>query len=115
MDIEKMLSSEIKNDRLPFEMDPAAEQRLMHAANLYSSKHVVRKNSIFEPLIALFTFSMAGTRMAFIALVIMFSLSTGKLIFNSQGPLHCDSTSVSTVSTDTLNHFQGVAVDSVVN
>ncbi len=115
MDIEKFLSSELENDALPFEMDPGAEQRLLHAANIYASKHNIRKNSIIEPLITLFSMPLAGVKVAFIALLIMFSVGTGNFIFDSQTPLHCDSTAVHEELTDSLHHFQEVAIDSVVN
>ena len=115
MNIDKFLSSELENDVLPFEMDRGAEQRLLHTANIYASKHHVRKNSLIEPLIALFSMPLAGAKVAFIALMIMFTFGTGNFIFNSQTPLHCDSTSVHEELTDSLHHFQEVAIDSVVN
>lgn len=115
MDIDNIVSSEIKKDVLPFEMDPGAEHRLMHAANLYASNHSIRKNSMLDAFLSLFSLQMIGVKAAFIAIILIFSLGTGKFLFQNQQPLHCDSTSVNTILIDSLDHRQGMAVDSIVN
>jgi hypothetical protein len=115
MDIDNRLSSEIRNDKLPFEMDPGAEQRLMHAANIRNAMHPVRRNSIFEPLLALFALPVTGAKIMAVTVILLFTIGTGNFMFQSRSNLHCDSTSVHQMMADTVHVSPAATMDSVVN
>jgi hypothetical protein len=89
---EKHIGEQIKNDKLPFEEDPAIHRRLMYHMELLSARSEIRRNSVLPFMNILFSQKPILWKAGIVAIIIAFFIGTNPYKNSSVTSIVADST-----------------------
>ena len=69
-DLDKKIKELLSNDKIPFEVDPAIQQRLNYQLQLKASSATIKQNSIFPFLATFFTTKLLGLKISVLTIVL---------------------------------------------